>query len=163
MPFDRREAIHLLSFTVGSAIAGFDGQPAQGAEVPTGEIPMERVLGIGGFFFRAQDPAALAHWYKEHLGIVPTPSSYGEQVWRTEAGPTVFTPFPQSTSYFGNPKQMWMVNFRVRDLDKMAAQLRKAGITVDVDPKVYPNGRFARIHDPEGNPIELWQPAGPGA
>src|SRR5271165_3844682 len=62
MPFDRREAIHLLSFTVGSAIAGFDGQPAQGAEVPTGEIPMERVLGIGGFFFRAQDPAALAHW-----------------------------------------------------------------------------------------------------
>jgi predicted enzyme related to lactoylglutathione lyase len=55
---------------------------------------------------------------------------------------------------------MWMVNFRVRDLDKMATQLRAAGIPVDVDPKVSPYGRFARIHDPEGNPIELWQPAG---
>jgi predicted enzyme related to lactoylglutathione lyase len=53
-----------------------------------------------------------------------------------------------------------MVNFRVRDLDAMTAQLREAGITVDVDPEPYPNGRFARLHDPEGNPIELWQPMG---
>ena len=55
-----------------------------------------------------------------------------------------------------------MVNFRVHNLDRMAAQLRSAGITVKVDPEHYPNGRFARIHDPEGNPIELWEPAGQG-
>jgi predicted enzyme related to lactoylglutathione lyase len=55
-------------------------------------------------------------------------------------------------------KKQWMINFRVGDLDKMAEQLEAAGITVKVDPMTYPNGRFARIHDPEGNPIELWQP-----
>jgi predicted enzyme related to lactoylglutathione lyase len=54
---------------------------------------------------------------------------------------------------------MWMVNFRVRSLDKMAAQLRSAGIEVTIDPKSYPFGRFARLHDPEQNPIELWEPA----
>jgi glyoxylase I family protein len=72
----------------------------------------------------------------------------------------VFAPFPQTTKYLGEQSQVWMVNFRVRDLDKMAAQLRSAGIEVKVDPEYYPNGRFARIHDPEGNPIELWEPAG---
>jgi len=80
--------------------------------------------------------------------------------WRQEAGPTAFSPFPEATDYFGDSKQMWMVNFRVRDLDAMVAQLQAAGIGIDVDPQPYPNGRFARLLDPEGNPIELWQPAG---
>ncbi|MEX2494432.1 MAG: hypothetical protein WD448_00005, partial [Woeseia sp.] len=60
--------------------------------------------------------------------------------------------------YFGNRKQTWMVNFRVRDMDAMAAQLGASGIRVEVDEQVYPNGRFARMYDPEGNPIELWEP-----
>jgi len=124
---------------------------------------MEKVSGIGGLFFRARDPAALGRWYQEHLGVTLTPASYDELPWRQEAGPTVFGPFPDATDYFGDSKQMWMVNFRVRDLDAMAAQLRAAGIAIEVDPRPYPNGRFARLHDPEGNPIELWQPAGPGA
>jgi glyoxylase I family protein len=163
MSFDRREIIQLLSFAVGSSIAGFDAPLADAAKTgPPADsgTTMEKVLGVGGLFFRAQDPVALGRWYKEHLGVALTPSSYEEQAWRTEAGPTVFSPFTETSPYFGNPKQMWMVNFRVRDLDKMATQLRAAGITVDLDPKVYPNGRFARIHDPEGNPIELWQPTG---
>jgi predicted enzyme related to lactoylglutathione lyase len=121
---------------------------------------MERVVGIGGFFFRAKDPTALAKWYQHNLGIVPVPESYGAPAWRTEAGTTVFAPFPEKTSYFGTPAQQWMINFRVRDLDKMAAQLRANGIAVEVDPKMYPNGRFAQLHDPEGNPIQLWQPGG---
>ena len=119
---------------------------------------MEKVTGIGGLFFRAHDPKALARWYQEHLGIAPTPTSQGDTVWQQEAGPTVFAPFPETTKYFGDASKVWMVNFRVRDLDKMAAQLRAAGIEV----KIYPDdsvGRFARLHDPEGNPIELWQPA----
>ena len=121
----------------------------------------ERVLGLGGFFFRSHDPKALAKWYELHLGINPTPADYGEPVWQQAAGPTVFAPFPMDTKYFGSPQQAWMVNFRVRDLDAMVAQLRAANIAVDVDSATYPNGRFARLHDPDGNPVELWEPAGP--
>ena len=104
---------------------------------------MERVTGIGGLFFRARDPAALSRWYQDHLGITLTPSTYDDVPWRQEAGPTVFAPFPTDTEYFGNAKQLWMVNFRVRDLDRMAAQLQAADIAVKIDPQSYPNGRFA--------------------
>jgi catechol 2,3-dioxygenase-like lactoylglutathione lyase family enzyme len=119
----------------------------------------ERVQGIGGLFFRSGDPKALAEWYQLHLGIDPTPTEYNAPVWQQAAGPTVFAPFPLETKYFGSAQQAWMVNFRVRNLDAMAAQLLAAGIPVDIDSEVYPNGRFARVHDPEGNPIELWEPA----
>jgi predicted enzyme related to lactoylglutathione lyase len=121
---------------------------------------MEKVTGIGGLFFRAKDPQALALWYATHLGISLAPTSYDQDTWHQESGPTVFAPFPHDTQYFGNPQQMWMLNFRVRNLDAMAAELRAAGIEIKIDPQQYPNGRFARLHDPEGNPIELWQPAG---
>jgi predicted enzyme related to lactoylglutathione lyase len=120
---------------------------------------MEKVNGIGGVFFRARDPAALAQWYQEDLGVTKVPASYDAQPWRQEAGPTAFAPFAQDTSYFGDRSRAWMVNFRVRSLERMAAQLRAAGITVEIDPQQYPNGRFGRLYDPEGNPIELWQPA----
>ena len=120
---------------------------------------MEKVAGIGGLFFRAHDPKALGNWYQQHLGIALTPTSEGGTVWQQEAGPTAFSPFPETTKYFGDPQKVWMVNFRVHDLDKMVAQLRAAGIEVK-DPESYPGiGRFTRLHDPEGNPIELWQPA----
>jgi len=69
----------------------------------------------------------------------------------------------ETSDYFGDAHKSWMVNFRVRDLDKIAAQLQAAGIAVKIDPQSYPNGRFARLHDPEGNPIELWQPKVPDA
>jgi predicted enzyme related to lactoylglutathione lyase len=115
----------------------------------------EQVTGIGGVFFRARDPQALAEWYERHLGIARVPTNYETQPWMQLAGPTVFA---STTNYFGRPEQQWMINFRVRDLDAMAEQLRAAGIEVNVDPTVHPNGRFARLHDPEGNPIELWEP-----
>lgn len=121
---------------------------------------MERVTGIGGLFFRAADPMALAEWYERHLGITRVPESYEDDPWWQDEGPTVFAPFAADTVYFGRPEQMWMLNLRVRDLDAMAAQLRSAGIEVEVDPERYPNGRFALTHDPEGNPIQLWQPEG---
>jgi predicted enzyme related to lactoylglutathione lyase len=124
---------------------------------------LQKVSGIGGLFFRAHDPEGLARWYQQNLGIALIPTSYDQQVWRQEAGPTAFSPFPETTKYFGDPNKAWMVNFRVHDLDKMASQLRAAGIEVKMDPQSYPNGRFARIHDPEGNPIELWEPKEPGA
>jgi glyoxylase I family protein len=122
---------------------------------------MEKVLGIGGLFFRAKDAKKLAAWYETHLGIALTPTSYDGKPWMTEAGVTIFAPFAASSEYFGNPKQMWMVNFRVANLTAMVAQLTKAGIKVAVDDHDYPNGHFARLHDPEENPIELWEPKQP--
>ncbi|SDE00102.1 VOC family protein [Limimaricola pyoseonensis] len=120
---------------------------------------MEKVTGIGGVFFRARDPAALTEWYKTHLGI----DDISLSVWQQEAGPTVFMPFPQATDYFDRPEQQWMVNFRVADLDAMIAQLEGAGIAVETRAEWDSGiGRFARIRDPEGNPIELWEPAAPG-
>ena len=108
---------------------------------------------------RARDPKALGRWYSDHLGVTLTPTDYDQQPWTQEAGPTVFEPFSADTDYFGRKEQAWMLNFRVGDLNAMVAQLRKAGIDVDVDPEKYPNGYFARLKDPEGNPIQLWQPA----
>jgi glyoxylase I family protein len=119
---------------------------------------MESVTGIGGVFFRARDPASLGLCYQKHLGIALTPSNHDEPPWWQAAGPTVFGPFPETTTYFGEAKQVWMINFRVRNLDLMVAQLEAAEIAVKVDPEQYLNGRFARLHDPEGNPIELWEP-----
>jgi glyoxylase I family protein len=119
---------------------------------------MHKVTGIGGLFFRARNPESLAKWYSDHLGVSVVPLNYGEQPWMQEAGPTAFAPFPETTEYFGDAGKDWMINFRVADLDAIADQLRGAGIVVEIDPEQYPNGRFARLHDPEGNPIELWQP-----
>lgn len=119
---------------------------------------MQKVAGIGGFFFRSDHPDGLAGWYQAHLGIDMVPSSYDDSCWQQRSGSTVFAPFKRDTDYFGRSEQMWMVNFRVDDLDAMVEQLRTAGIEVTTDPQTYPNGRFARLHDPEGNPIELWQP-----
>jgi predicted enzyme related to lactoylglutathione lyase len=119
---------------------------------------MENVVGIGGLFFRANDPELLSQWYQQNLGITPTPSSYEQPPWQQDAGPTVFAPLPANTEYFGSKSQSWMINFRVLNLDALISQLRAAGIEVEMDPEEYPNGRFARLCDPEGNPIQLWQP-----
>ena len=70
----------------------------------------------------------------------------------------MFQPFPMDTKYFGDELQSWMINFRVANLDALVERLRAAGVTVEVDPEAYPNGRFALLHDPEGNPIQLWEP-----
>jgi predicted enzyme related to lactoylglutathione lyase len=120
-----------------------------------------RVTGIGGFFFRARDPGALAIWYEERLGVKTAPSAPGEEPWRQEEGVTVFAPFPQDSEMIGPPEHTWMINFRVDDLDAVVAQLRSAGEAVDVDPERYPMGRFAEVRDPEGNGIQLWQPMRP--
>ncbi len=118
---------------------------------------MQKVLGIGGFFFRSQHKEMLAKWYAEHLGVDLVPADYETPCWQQLAGPTVFAPFDAETDYFGKPSQQWMINFRVGDLDAMVAQLEAAGIKVELDPETYPNGRFARLSDPEGNPVQLWQ------
>lgn len=119
---------------------------------------MQRVAGIGGVFFRSNNPAVLSQWYQQHLGIDLVPADYSQKPWLQEGGPTVFAPFPSDTDYFGRAAQQWMINFRVGNLDAMVEQLRAARIEVSVDAEIYPNGRFARLQDPEGNPIQLWEP-----
>lgn len=122
------------------------------------------VLGIGGLFFRSNDPDALSVWYKTHLGIgagcVSTPGATPDEwSWETQGGPVVFAPFKADTDYFAADKQ-FMLNLRVSEIGALIAALTAAGIAVETkaewdDPST---GRFARIHDPEGNAVELWQP-----
>jgi glyoxylase I family protein len=179
MFFLRRQLLRTLSFAFGSSFLlsrnqlGIAAQtaaqpkvspPPAGAAVRdgiAGGTEMEKVTGIGGFFFRAKDPKSLGLWYQQHLGISVLPTTPEAHGWQQEAGSTAFAPFSETSNYFGDATKLWMLNFRVRDLDKMAAQLEAAGIAVKIDPQSYPYGRFARLHDPEGNPIELWQPKVP--
>ena len=114
---------------------------------------MEKVTGIGGVFFRSRDPEKLSAWYRDHLGAPGI-----ESLWTQAAGPTIFAPFDANTDYFDRPTQQWMINFRVDDLDAMIAQLEAAGVEVTTKPEWDSEaGRFARVHDPEGNPVELWE------
>ncbi|ALC10989.1 VOC family protein [Sphingopyxis sp. 113P3] len=125
---------------------------------------MGHVKGIGGLFFRSREPAALKAWYQERLGVgggcsADNSIAPNEWVWNVTAGPLVFAPFKADSDYFP-PDRQHMVNFRVDDLDAVLEPFRAAGeeiITKDEwnDPAI---GRFARVHDPEGNPIELWEP-----
>jgi predicted enzyme related to lactoylglutathione lyase len=133
------------------------GATARGTQMP--------VIGMGGYFFRAKDPAMLKAWYREHLGVgggcgVDEQGESNEWVWFHAGGPMVFEPFKADTDYFPTDRTA-MVNLRVNDLDGLLAQLRGAEIDV-ITKEEWDSmgiGRFARIHDPEGNPIELWEPA----
>ena len=118
---------------------------------------MERVEGFGGFFFRAKDPQALAKWYEDHLGIAPAPTSMEQMPWISEGGVTVFAPFQADTDYFASDRT-FMLNFRVKSLSAFVSQLNEAGVEVSHETEMEGIGKFARIHDPEGNPIELWEP-----
>ena len=122
------------------------------------------VHGIGGLFFRAHDPDVLATWYKDHLGIGAGCDGSGsgggnEWYWTVGAGPVVFQPFKQSSDYFAADKQ-FMLNLRVSQIDELIERLRASGIEVVTKPEWDDpaTGRFARIHDPEGNAVELWEP-----
>jgi predicted enzyme related to lactoylglutathione lyase len=120
---------------------------------------MERVVGVGGIFFKAKDPAKLKAWYREYLGL-PT-DAHGETTFATQGDPgpcLVWSPFPADTTYFEPSKSAFMINFRVKDLHAMLAQLRAAGAAVDDKVQEASYGKFGWVMDPEGNRIELWEP-----
>ena len=122
---------------------------------------MAKVLGIGGIFFKAKDPAGLLNWYRDVIGlelqdwggVVLTPQAMAAH---PGAG-TVFSPFKQDTKYFEPSTKDFMINFAVDDLEGILASCKKHGVEAKVMPDE-PNGRFAHISDPEGTRIELWQP-----
>jgi predicted enzyme related to lactoylglutathione lyase len=121
---------------------------------------MEKVTGIGGVFFKADNPAKLADWYREHLGIVISFDFGSVFKFRNEieSATTTFSIFSAQTQYFEPSTKPFMINFRVRDLDKMLAQLRAMGDKVDDKIEESEFGRFGWVMDPEGNRIEIWQP-----
>lgn len=123
-----------------------------------------RVLGMGGLFFRSSNPEALAASYKQHLGIGPGCGDAeghpaADWFWFSEAGPMVFQPFKADSDYFAADKA-FMINLRVSGLDALVARLGQSGIETErCDEWDSPEtGRFVRIHDPDGNAIELWEP-----
>ncbi len=119
-----------------------------------------RVTGIGGFFFKTEDPDAMKSWYKKHLGI-PT-DQYGWTFWwRDEDGnkcTTQWSPFPADTKYFSPSEKQFMMNFRVADLHGLLKALKEEGVTVVGEVEEYEYGKFGWILDPEGNKLELWEP-----
>ena len=125
--------------------------------------PAEKVTDIGGIFFRVRDPKKMSDWYQKHLGICAD-DGRADFCWREhenpdEIGRTVWAGFPADTDYFGPSRPAFMVNYRVSNLERMLSQLRREGVAVE-KAEDYVYGRFARITDPEGNRIELWEPKG---
>jgi predicted enzyme related to lactoylglutathione lyase len=123
---------------------------------------MKRVTGIGGIFFKSENPEKLYDWYENHLGIKRDPKAGVCFAWREpgtgETGYTVWSLFPRSTKYFDPSRSSFMVNYRVEDLDALLALLRQEGVEIDDRREDSEYGRFAWIMDPEGNRIELWEP-----
>jgi predicted enzyme related to lactoylglutathione lyase len=133
--------------------------PPQALVARKKEAGMEQVLGIGGIFFKARDPEALAAWYREHLGVpVEAEQAYGVFTSAAAGEQLVWSTFPADTDYFGAGPAPFMVNYRVRNLDAMLAQLRAAGAQVDDRVEDLEYGRFGWATDPEGNRFELWEP-----
>jgi predicted enzyme related to lactoylglutathione lyase len=123
-----------------------------------------RVRGIGGVFFRSQDPQATCAWYEQHLGLKV--DAYGTNFeWRqadsTANEPSAYTqwsPFKESTDYFGEAGQQYMINYRVDDLDALLETLRKSGVKIAGSIHEEPFGRFVHIIDGDGRRLELWEP-----
>jgi len=153
-----------LSFVLGMVV--------QSARASRSDQDSQRVTGVGGIFFKAQNPAMLADWYREHLGIDLQKAGMGDQApqyhqfeWRQKdhpekAGSTVLSIFSEHSKYFDPGRSSFMINFRVANLERLSAQLRQEGVKVDDKIDDEANGYFCWAMDPEGNRIELWEPKG---
>ena len=124
---------------------------------------MARVTGIGGVFFKSKgDRAALAEWYRTHLGV--RLESFGGAIFRwpddtaEDKGLTVWHVADASSKWFHPSDAAFMINYRVDNLDQMLADLRAGGVQVVGGPESAENGKFAWILDLDGNKVELWEP-----
>lgn len=122
---------------------------------------MAKVLGIGGVFFKAQQPEKLSEWYAQHLGIKLEKTFNGAVFHHKELADNayaVWSPFKQDSDYFQPSNNDYMINFIVDDVDGLISNLKKANAKVIGDTEDSELGKFAWVCDPEGNKIELWQP-----
>ncbi len=123
---------------------------------------MKRVTGLGGVFFKCDDPKKMRAWYQSHLGIES--DEYGGMFeWRQKDAPdkpgiTTWSPFPQNTTYFQPSKKDFMFNYRVQDLEYLLVLLKEEGVEQVGEMETFDYGKFAWILDPEGNKVELWEP-----
>ncbi|MDR6373025.1 putative enzyme related to lactoylglutathione lyase [Chryseobacterium bernardetii] len=124
---------------------------------------MKRVTAIGGIFFKCKDPEQVNEWYKTHLGLPTSP--YGAKFdWKDEEsdkkGYTLWNPFKESTQYFEPSAKEFMINYHVENIEALVEELKKEGVTILDEIATYEYGKFVHILDPEGNKIELFEPAG---
>jgi predicted enzyme related to lactoylglutathione lyase len=158
----KEAAVRFIAFASILGVGFVSGLLA--ASLKSEERAMERVTGVGGVFFKAKDPKALSGWYRENLGLAGKGGApWSAFDWReredpAKLGTTVWALFKSDTKYFAPSQAPFMINYRVRNLDRMLAQLRANGVTVEPKIAEESNGRFAWVVDPEGNKIELWEP-----
>ncbi|MNJ99467.1 (S)-sulfolactate dehydrogenase [compost metagenome] len=129
-------------------------------EDETSDAEEQRVTGIGGIFFKSDNPKILKDWYNKHLGL--NTDEYGCTFWwkdkNDNEASTQWSPFAADTDYFGPSQKQFMQNFRVHNLDHLFEKLKQEGVTIVGEPQAYDYGKFGWILDPEGNKIELWEP-----
>lgn len=123
---------------------------------------MKRVTGLGGVFFKSNDPKMIREWYKNHLGLDMKDwgctFKWREYANKEKSGTTAFSPFKNDSAYFAPSEKQFMFNFRVDDLKGLLEELKKEGVTVIDNIEESEYGKFGWIMDPEGNKIELWEP-----
>ena len=142
---------------------GFASRTAT-TEQPNDTATMKKVTGIGGVFFKCKDPKQMNAWYNTHLGI--DAGEYGASFeWREDADPTKkgvtqWSTFAEKTTYFEPSTKEFMINYRVENLEELVEQLKKEGVTIVDAIEASDYGKFVHILDPEGNKVELWEPAG---
>ena len=123
---------------------------------------MAKVTGIGGVFFKTQNPKELAEWYKQYLGL--NLESWGGAILRWEndqvkdKGATVWSAAPQDTTWFSPSESSFMINYRIDNMAEMLTQLKEGNVTIVKGPEYHENGVFTWIMDPAGNKLELWEP-----
>jgi len=124
---------------------------------------MKRVTGIGGVFFKSEDPKKIKEWYQTHLGIGEIFS--WKEVDKPDATPpaiTAWSPFKKDTTYFAPSEKQFMFNYRVENLVELLKVLKEEGVEVVGEIQEESYGKFGWIMDPEGNKIELWEPKDDG-
>lgn len=151
----------IILIIAASFLSGFAFKSVIGKK-ENAEIPLKRVTGIGGIFFKCKDPKKVREWYQTHLGL--NTNSYGAVFeWHqgadsTKKGFTQWSPFKETTKYFEPSTKDFMINYRVSDLVALVSQLKKEGVTIQDTIETYDYGKFVHILDVEGNKIELWEP-----
>ena len=124
---------------------------------------MQRVTGIGGIFFKAQDPVALRAWYQTHLGIDVqawggAAFSWADSSGQAAPGSTIWSIHSSAGDDYAPSTSSFMINYRVADLAGLLAALRSEGCNVLEKSDDSDYGKFGWVIDPEGNKVELWQP-----
>ena len=164
MPVLSALAVLLLPVCLAQQEAGTAANAAGVKEAAVMPGERGRILGIGGIFFKSANQQQMREWYGRHLGLTDKGSGV-MMPWREKDNPgkehvTVWSLFPGNTTYFG-PRQEFMVNYIVDDLDALLERLQKEGVRIDPKRQNEDYGRFAWIYDHDGNKIELWQPLTP--